>query len=239
MKKLEHLFKVAEDAHKETHDKFAARQLSTEEKLAQLTVVVVELSVKIDKLTDHVLQRGKTLESCQPIASIPASTVTHLSGSSSSQQGSLSTLPQDVRTSPPGLLPTPVQHSQVNTSSVTTSIATPIGFNIKYLNPAPTVAPTEPAYRFMAPQGRYMAPQQPQHRHFPQYYYQPRPPRAHNTDVTKKVKIEAPEFDGRLDPSAFLDWLAAMDEYFDWYNLDDEQRIRFAKMKLKGHAKLY
>ncbi|POO02867.1 hypothetical protein TorRG33x02_009280 [Trema orientale] len=158
MKELEHLFKIAEDAHKETHDEFAARQLSTEEKLAQLTAVVTELSAMIDTLTDHVLQRGKTLESCQPVASIPASTVTHHSGSSSSQQASPSTLPQDVRTSQSGLLPTPVQHSQVNTSSVTASIATPIGFNIKYLNPAPTVAPAEPAYRFVALQGRYIVP---------------------------------------------------------------------------------
>ncbi|PON93066.1 hypothetical protein TorRG33x02_109720 [Trema orientale] len=161
MKELEHFFKVAEDAHKETHDEFATRQISTEDKLAQLTAVVTDLSAKIDKLTDHVLQRGKTLESYQPIAPIPASIVTHHSGSSSSQQASPSTLPQDVQTSQPGLLPTPVQHSQVNTSSVTASITTPISFNIEYLNPAPTVAPTELVYRFVAPQGRYMAPQQP------------------------------------------------------------------------------
>ena len=51
---------------------------------------------------------------------------------------------------------------------------------------------------------------------------QPRPSRVHNTDVTKKVKGKALEFNGGLDPSVILYWLAVMDEYFGWYNLNDE-----------------
>ena len=30
-----------------------------------------------------------------------------------------------------------------------------------------------------------------------------------------------------------------MDHYFEWYNMDDERRIRFAKIKLLGSTKLY
>ena len=30
-----------------------------------------------------------------------------------------------------------------------------------------------------------------------------------------------------------------MDHYFDWYTMSEDRRIRFAKMKLIGHAKLY
>ena len=58
-------------------------------------------------------------------------------------------------------------------------------------------------------------------------------------DITKKVKISAPEFDGRMDPNAFSDWLVAIEEYFDWYKMIDSERVRFAKMKLANLAKMY
>ena len=57
--------------------------------------------------------------------------------------------------------------------------------------------------------------------------------------MMKGVKIEAPSFDGQLDPTKFLDWLADMDHYFEWYDMSEERRVRFAKMKLVGQAKLY
>ena len=57
--------------------------------------------------------------------------------------------------------------------------------------------------------------------------------------MMKGVKIEAPSFNGQLDPTKFLDWLADMDHYFEWYDMSEERRIRFAKMKLVGQAKLY
>ena len=33
-------------------------------------------------------------------------------------------------------------------------------------------------------------------------------------DITKKFKVIALEFDGRMDPNAFSDWLVAIEEYF-------------------------
>ena len=30
-----------------------------------------------------------------------------------------------------------------------------------------------------------------------------------------------------------------MDNYFEWYDMTDERRVRFAKIKLVGQAKLY
>ena len=55
----------------------------------------------------------------------------------------------------------------------------------------------------------------------------------------KHIKLEAPTFDGQLDPQVFLDWTANIDHYFNWYNMSDERRIRFAKMKLIGHDRQY
>ena len=37
--------------------------------------------------------------------------------------------------------------------------------------------------------------------------------------LQKKVKVSAPEFDGRMDPNAFSDSLVAIEEYFYWYEM--------------------
>ena len=34
-------------------------------------------------------------------------------------------------------------------------------------------------------------------------------------DVTKKVRLEVAEFYGKLNPTAFLDWIMSMEDYFD------------------------
>jgi len=55
----------------------------------------------------------------------------------------------------------------------------------------------------------------------------------------KNIKLEAPTFEGQLDLQIFLDWISDMDHYFDWYDMSDERRIQFAKMKLVGQARQY
>jgi len=58
-------------------------------------------------------------------------------------------------------------------------------------------------------------------------------------DITRRIRIDAPSYDGRLDPRAFSDWLQEMDHYFEWHGMSDERCVRFAKMKLQGQAKIY
>lgn len=48
-------------------------------------------------------------------------------------------------------------------------------------------------------------------------------------DIFRRVKVDAPEYDGRLDPNAFLDWLASIEDFFEWYETTDAQHVRFAK----------
>lgn len=57
--------------------------------------------------------------------------------------------------------------------------------------------------------------------------------------VMKSVKVEAPPFDEKLDPKIFLDWLSNMDDYFDWYNMCEVHKYKFAKMKLIRQARFY
>lgn len=55
----------------------------------------------------------------------------------------------------------------------------------------------------------------------------------------KSAKVEAPNFEGQLNPKVFLDRLADMDHFFAWYEMSEGRKFRFAKMKLVGQAKLY
>ena len=52
---------------------------------------------------------------------------------------------------------------------------------------------------------------------------QDRQVRQPQRDITKKVKVNAPEFDGRMDPNVFSDWLVSIEEYFDWYEMIDSE----------------
>ncbi|POO03117.1 hypothetical protein TorRG33x02_011780 [Trema orientale] len=143
MKELEHLFKVAKDAHSAIHEEIAARQSSTEEKLAQLTALVTELTINIKhmridiaQLSTKVVAISSTLETC------------HIDA----------------------LVHTSIVNQSFWLFFFTTSLSkraysrSPVGFNTKYFTTAPTVAPTIPpleqVYRFVAPQGRYMPQQQ-------------------------------------------------------------------------------
>ena len=57
--------------------------------------------------------------------------------------------------------------------------------------------------------------------------------------VLRNVKVDAPSFDGTLDPIKFLDWLTEIEDYFEWHGLEDDRRVGLAKMKLLGQARTY
>ncbi|CAL2262766.1 unnamed protein product [Prunus armeniaca] len=65
------------------------------------------------------------------------------------------------------------------------------------------------------------------------------PPRRFDNDVIRHIKPTAPTFDGRGDPTMFLDWVQAMEDYFAWYNLTDAHKLRIGKMTLQGAARQY
>ena len=55
--------------------------------------------------------------------------------------------------------------------------------------------------------------------------------------VLQTVRVNPPSFEGSLDPHVYLDWEAVMDHYFEWYDMPEHRRVRFAKMRLLGMAK--
>ncbi|KAK0580604.1 hypothetical protein LWI29_004016 [Acer saccharum] len=73
----------------------------------------------------------------------------------------------------------------------------------------------------------------------------PRQPR--NTDVrrnvldefTRRMKVEVADFCGKLNPDAFFDWVTSLEDYFDWFSVPEERKVRFVKLKLKGPARAW
>lgn len=51
-----------------------------------------------------------------------------------------------------------------------------------------------------------------------------------------KVKIDVQKFGGNLNEEEFLDWISSLDNYFECEDIPEEQRVKIAKTKLKGHA---
>jgi hypothetical protein len=51
--------------------------------------------------------------------------------------------------------------------------------------------------------------------------------------------MEVLGFHGKIDPYAFQDRLTSLDDYFEWFNLTFERKVRFVKMKLKGQARVW
>ena len=55
----------------------------------------------------------------------------------------------------------------------------------------------------------------------------------------KNIKVDVSNFDGRLDPQYYLDWVMSVERYFKWYEMSQERRVRFAAMKLVGQVGQY
>ena len=57
--------------------------------------------------------------------------------------------------------------------------------------------------------------------------------------ISQKVKIDVADFSRDVSPKVFVDWLNSLEYYFAWYSMNDEQRIAFMKVKLKGPARIW
>ncbi|KAG6761264.1 hypothetical protein POTOM_034472 [Populus tomentosa] len=58
-------------------------------------------------------------------------------------------------------------------------------------------------------------------------------------ELTKRMKVDVPDFYGKLDPYTFEDWLTAIEDYFDWFAVSEDRKVRYIRMKLKGHARVW
>jgi len=76
-------------------------------------------------------------------------------------------------------------------------------------------------------------------------YHDPNHRRPNHEDQNKddrllrSIKIDAPTFNGCLDPKIYIDWEGGMDTYFKFYALSDEKKCQFVQLRLTDQARLY
>jgi hypothetical protein len=59
------------------------------------------------------------------------------------------------------------------------------------------------------------------------------------TRMSSKTKMDIPTYEGSLDAEELLDWIRALDTYFDYEDIEEDKKVRHAVTKLKGHAALW
>ena len=58
------------------------------------------------------------------------------------------------------------------------------------------------------------------------------------TKFGKRPTIDVGVFLGNLKPDELIDWINELEEYFEYEDIRDPNRVKFAKAKLKIHAKI-
>ena len=56
---------------------------------------------------------------------------------------------------------------------------------------------------------------------------------------SSKPKHELSTYDGILSAKVLLDWISELNKYFDYEEINEDKRVKFAATKLKGHASLW
>jgi hypothetical protein len=57
--------------------------------------------------------------------------------------------------------------------------------------------------------------------------------------MSLKTKMDIPVYEGSLNAEELLDWIRALDTYFDYEDVEEDKKVRHAVTKLKGHAALW
>ena len=54
-----------------------------------------------------------------------------------------------------------------------------------------------------------------------------------------REKMDIPVDEGNLDAEELLDWIRALDTYFDYEYVEEDKRVKHVVTRLKGHATLW
>lgn len=57
--------------------------------------------------------------------------------------------------------------------------------------------------------------------------------------ASSKPKPEIPNYDGSFSTEVLLDWINELEKYFECEEVSEDQRVKFAATKLKGHTALW
>ena len=54
-----------------------------------------------------------------------------------------------------------------------------------------------------------------------------------------KPRIEVPMYSGNLNVEELMDWINALNKYFDFEEIKDKNKVRYAATRMKGHAYIW
>jgi hypothetical protein len=57
--------------------------------------------------------------------------------------------------------------------------------------------------------------------------------------MSARAKMDIPVYEGNLDVEELLDWIRALDTYFEYEDVEEDKKVKHAVMRLKGHATLW
>ena len=57
--------------------------------------------------------------------------------------------------------------------------------------------------------------------------------------MSSKTKMDIPVYEGSLDVEELLDWIRALDTYFDYEDVKEDKKVKHVVTRLKGHATLW
>lgn len=53
------------------------------------------------------------------------------------------------------------------------------------------------------------------------------------------IKVEIPDFEGKLQPDEFVDWLQTVERVFEYKEIPEEKKVKIIAVKLKRHASIW
>jgi hypothetical protein len=54
-----------------------------------------------------------------------------------------------------------------------------------------------------------------------------------------REKMDIPIYEGNLDAEELLDWIRALETYFDYEDVEEDKKVKHVVTRLKGHAALW
>jgi hypothetical protein len=57
--------------------------------------------------------------------------------------------------------------------------------------------------------------------------------------MSARDKMDIPVYEGNLDAEELLDWIRALDTYFDYEDVEEDKKVKHVVTRLKGHAALW
>ena len=59
------------------------------------------------------------------------------------------------------------------------------------------------------------------------------------TRMGARANMDIPVYEGNLDAEELLDWIRALDTYFDYEDIEEDKKVKHVVTCLKGHATLW